>query len=89
MNHHHNAVNKSLNPTLPGMVTGSARASHCVNSNLGNVSEGREESSTKRITTKSPQMFPKSPQRFSQVLKLIQTIVRKHIKLLFHVEQGI
>jgi len=89
MNHHHNAVNKSSNSTLPGMVTGSARASHGVNSSLGNVSEGREESSTKRITTKSPQMFAKSPQRFSQVLKLIQTIVRKHIKLLFHVEQGI
>ena len=89
MNHHHNAVNKFSNPSLSGLVTGSARAFDGVNSNLGNVSEGLKEGSMKRITTKSPQMFAKNPQSFSQVLKSIQTIVYKHFKTLFHVEQAI
>jgi hypothetical protein len=70
------------------MVTGSARASHRVNSSLGNVSEGRNVSSMKRITTKCPQMFAKNPQSFPQVLKLMQTIVYKHFKILFHVERA-
>jgi len=89
MNHHHNAVNKFSNPTLSGLVTGSARAFDGVNSNLGNVSEGRKEGSMKRITPKSTQMFAKNPQSFSQALKSIQIIVRKHFKTLFHVEQAI